>query len=70
LLGLDGRLAVISFHSLEDRRSKVTLRNEVRSGEYDDLLPRGVIASRTEQGKNPRARSARLRAILRRGVVG
>jgi 16S rRNA (cytosine1402-N4)-methyltransferase len=65
LLGKDGRLAVISFHSLEDRRAKLSLRNEVRSGEFRDMLPRGVVAGRQEQRQNPRSRSARLRAIAR-----
>lgn len=65
LLGPGGRLAIISFHSLEDRRAKMALRNEVRSGDFRDLLPRGVTASTAEQRKNPRSRSARLRAIAR-----
>ena len=65
LLVADGRLAVISFHSLEDRRSKFALRNEVRSAEFSDLLPGGVVASREEQHRNSRSRSARLRAIRR-----
>lgn len=67
ILAPGGRLAVISFHSLEDRRAKVVLRNEVRSGEFVDLLPRGVVADRAEQRRNPRARSARLRCIQRQG---
>ena len=65
LLAADGRLAVISFHSLEDRRSKFALRNQARNAEFVDLLPGGVVASREEQRKNPRSRSARLRAIRR-----
>jgi len=69
LLAPGGRLAVISFHSLEDRRSKQSLRNDVRSGDYLDLLAGGVKASAQEQRKNPRSRSARLRAIVRKGGV-
>ena len=65
LLAADGRLAVISFHSLEDRRSKFALRNQARNADFVDLLPGGVVASREEQRKNPRSRSARLRAIRR-----
>ena len=67
LLAPGGVLAVISFHSLEDRRVKVALRNEVRSGEFEDLLPGGVKPSAAEVRRNPRARSARLRAIRRVG---
>jgi 16S rRNA (cytosine1402-N4)-methyltransferase len=65
MLGPEGRLAVISFHSLEDRRAKMALRNEVRSSEFRDLLPRGTAPSPSEQRRNPRSRSARLRAIAR-----
>ncbi|MAW61088.1 MAG: 16S rRNA (cytosine(1402)-N(4))-methyltransferase [Planctomycetes bacterium] len=65
VLGPGGRLAVISFHSLEDRRAKLALRNEVRSGDYRDLLPRGVVPGPAEQRRNPRSRSARLRAVAR-----
>ena len=69
LLGPGGRMACISFHSLEDRPVKLAFRNEVRSGEFEDLLPRGVVASPGEVKRNPRARSARLRAI-RKGEGG
>lgn len=68
MLGPEGRLAVISFHSLEDRRAKLALRNEVRSSEFRDLLPRGIAPSPSEQRRNPRSRSARLRAIARSGA--
>jgi 16S rRNA (cytosine1402-N4)-methyltransferase len=68
MLGPEGRLAVISFHSLEDRRAKLALRNEVRCSEFCDLLPRGVAPSPSEQRRNPRSRSARLRAIARQEV--
>ena len=65
LLGVDGRLAVISFHSLEDRRAKRALRNEARSREFEDILKGGVTAQSAELRENPRSRSARLRAIRR-----
>lgn len=65
LLAPGGRMAAISFHSLEDRLVKVAFRNEVRSGEFKDLLPRGEVATQAEVRRNPRARSARLRAIQR-----
>ena len=65
LLGMDGRLAVISFHSLEDRRAKRALRNEVRSREFEDMHKGGITSQPSELRENPRARCARLRAIRR-----
>jgi len=65
LLAPGGRLAVISFHSLEDRLVKVAFRNEVRSGNFRNLLPRGEVATQAEVRRNPRSRSARLRGLER-----
>jgi len=73
-----GRIAVISYHSLEDRRAKRYLRYGNFEGEpkrdlYGNLVapwvetPRGPIeAQETEVEANPRARSARLRVAERR----
>lgn len=65
MLADGGRLAVISFHSLEDRACKIALRNEARGGDFKNLIPRGETANKSEIRKNPRSRSARLRAIER-----
>lgn len=59
LLALGGRLAVISFHSLEDRIVKRFLRG---SSTLRPLTKRPVEASEEEQARNPRSRSAKLRA--------
>jgi 16S rRNA (cytosine1402-N4)-methyltransferase len=62
-----GRLAVISFHSLEDRTVKHTLR-ELAAGDAPKvrlLTRRPVTASEAEVNANPRSRSARLRAAER-----
>lgn len=64
-----GRLAVISFHSLEDRIAKHTLRDLARGDEavIKVLTKHPVTASDTEAEANPRSRSAKLRAAVRVG---
>jgi 16S rRNA (cytosine1402-N4)-methyltransferase len=57
-----GRLAIISFHSLEDRIVKDSLRDGVRLSHYKLLIKKPVTASEEEIDRNPRARSAKLRA--------
>lgn len=61
------RLAVISFHSLEDRIVKHTLRELERGGELAlRILTRKPLRPAEEElARNPRARSARLRAAWR-----
>jgi 16S rRNA (cytosine1402-N4)-methyltransferase len=60
-----GRMAVISFHSLEDREVKQAFRS-LAAGEGFRLLTRKPIRpSAAESHANPRSRSARLRAIER-----
>jgi 16S rRNA (cytosine1402-N4)-methyltransferase len=53
-----GRLAVISFHSLEDRRVKEAFRDDPR---YEVLTRRPITPGDAELARNPRARSAKLR---------
>ncbi|HEV2761507.1 MAG TPA: 16S rRNA (cytosine(1402)-N(4))-methyltransferase RsmH [Pyrinomonadaceae bacterium] len=80
VLQIGGRLAVISFHSLEDRIVKRALRRLSGRCECDPRLPvcqcgarravevltrRPVEASETEVEENPRARSAKLRACVK-----
>ena len=77
LLGVGGRLAAISFHSLEDRRVKRFLADRARGCICPPDLPvcgcgrapqaelvfrRAVVATTGEVAANPRSRSARLRA--------
>lgn len=60
-LAVGGRLAVISFHSLEDRLVKRFFRDGAKSGRLAELTRRPIVATAEEIAHNPRARSAKLR---------
>ena len=65
LLKPSARLVVISFHSLEDRIAKDSLRDGARNGIWEILTRKPVTAGVEELERNPRARSAKLRAAER-----
>jgi len=65
LIKLDGRIAVISFHSLEDRIAKDSLREGAQEGIWKILTKKPVVAAEEETYRNPRSRSAKLRSAER-----
>jgi 16S rRNA (cytosine1402-N4)-methyltransferase len=65
LLKPGGRVVVISFHSLEDRIVKDALRDGSKAGVYSVLTKKPVTATNEEVYRNPRSRSAKLRAAQR-----
>jgi 16S rRNA (cytosine1402-N4)-methyltransferase len=58
-------LCVISFHSLEDRIAKHTFRRHAAQGEIEILTKKPLVPTEQEMEDNPRARSAKLRAVRR-----
>lgn len=78
LLKVDGRVAVISFHSLEDKMVKTRFRelswiktdkriallpSEIETPRYETIGHKAIVASETELAVNHRSKSAKLRGI-------
>jgi 16S rRNA (cytosine1402-N4)-methyltransferase len=61
-----GRLVVISFHSLEDRIVKDALRDGAKASMYQVLTKKPLTATEEEIDRNPKSRSAKLRAAERK----
>lgn len=67
-LSSDGVLAVLTYHSGEDRIAKQSFRKLGTEG-FVELTKKPLVATEEEVRKNPRSRSAKLRAIQRRQIV-
>ena len=63
LLNSSGRLAIVSFHSGEDRIVKNVFRDWKMEGFVNVLTKKPIIPSELELNENPRSRSAKLRII-------
>ena len=70
LLKPGGRLVLISFHSLEDRLVKDALRAARDAGGFEVLTKKPVVATEAEVDRNPRSRSAKLRAAEKLAAPG
>lgn len=60
-----GSLAVLSYHSGEDRAAKNVFRELSREGEFEERTKKPLTPTADEISRNPRSRSAKLRVIRR-----
>lgn len=65
ILNENGRVVIITFHSLEDRIVKQNFKNNSTAGVYKVLTKKVVTATEEEIKSNPRSRSAKIRAAER-----
>ncbi|HWA82342.1 MAG TPA: 16S rRNA (cytosine(1402)-N(4))-methyltransferase RsmH [Fimbriimonadaceae bacterium] len=65
-LASGGVLAVLSYHSGEDRIVKTAFRALSQRGGYEELTRKPLTPTQEEIARNPRSRSAKLRAIRRK----
>jgi 16S rRNA (cytosine1402-N4)-methyltransferase len=65
ILAPSGRVAILSFHSGEDRRVKKSFQYYFREGTYREVAPDPIRATAEECHTNPRARSAKFRWAIK-----
>ncbi|MEG2633075.1 MAG: 16S rRNA (cytosine(1402)-N(4))-methyltransferase, partial [Oscillospiraceae bacterium] len=64
-LAAGGRIAILSFHSGEDRLVKKSFKQFFRDGIYREIAPDPIRPSPEECSSNSRARSAKLRWAIK-----
>jgi 16S rRNA (cytosine1402-N4)-methyltransferase len=69
-LSLGGRIAVISFHSGEDRIVKSDFRRRQGKDEYKIITKKPINPTSAEVRRNPRSRSAKLRVAMKVSLAG
>jgi len=62
-LNPSGRIAVISFHSLEDREVKNFFKQKEEEGKGKRITKKPIVPTEEERDENPRSRSAKLRIL-------
>lgn len=62
ILAPNGRLAIISFHSIEDRVVKLALKDETK---WTNVYKKPLVPGEAELSANPRSRSAKLRVAIK-----
>jgi len=67
-LSCNGRIAVITFHSIEDRIVKSAFKDAAHAGEGTPVHKKPLVPGTEELARNPRARSAKLRVFERCGA--
>jgi 16S rRNA (cytosine1402-N4)-methyltransferase len=60
-LNRGGRVAILTFHSGEDRRVKKSFETGLRDGSYSEIAPEVIRPTAAERNSNPRSASAKLR---------
>lgn len=65
ILNPGGRVAIISFHSLEDKLVKTAFQQYAKQGAFSLITKKPITATDEERAENPRSRSAKLRAARR-----
>lgn len=68
VLNEGGKMVIVSYHSLEDRIVKRGFKGLGGLGGFKVLTKKPVVPSEKETEENPRARSAKLRAIVKNGA--